>query len=179
MPLYKILSETPELEKLVYEAASQLQGRTEIPIKEEGTLFEYQWTDECSNLVREFSKTKVGDVRSALERGADAKISKQRPADPTVLLLEIGWLATTKSEIAVLISLPTPKDAIKKAKLQARSDVAGDNNRSETELPPGSIVLVFECVCFRMVPAEIPFVVIKFLTSPLERIESGEHGGGI
>ena len=60
MPLYINFSVTPELKNLAYEAASQLKAKTEIPIKgEEGKLFEYQWTDACSRLVREFSKTMV------------------------------------------------------------------------------------------------------------------------
>lgn len=59
MSLYEILSKTVDLEKLAYEAASLLQDKTEVPTKEEGKLFKYPWIKECSNLVREFSRTKV------------------------------------------------------------------------------------------------------------------------
>ena len=58
MPLYKIVSITTGIEKLAH--ALLLEGKTKVPTKEEGTvLFKYRWTEECANLVREFSKAKV------------------------------------------------------------------------------------------------------------------------
>jgi hypothetical protein len=123
---------------------------------------------------------KVEDVTHLLATSAKVKVpTVYSKVHPAVLILETGWLATTKNQIFVLISLQTPKDAVKEAKLQFRSDVIGDSRHSETGLLPGSIILVFESVCFRTVPAGIPFIIVTFPTSPLEEIEPENCEGRI
>ena len=58
MPLYEIVSMTTGIEKLAHTLL--LEGKTKVPTKEEGTvLFKYKWTEECANLVKEFSKAKI------------------------------------------------------------------------------------------------------------------------
>jgi hypothetical protein len=59
MFLYGLIPLTPELEKLASEAALHLFDKRELPTEEETVLYRYRWTEECSKLVHEFSKTKV------------------------------------------------------------------------------------------------------------------------
>ncbi|OCK75870.1 hypothetical protein K432DRAFT_429112 [Lepidopterella palustris CBS 459.81] len=182
MSLYEVMSTTTSLRDLACGAGSILEGKTKVRTREDGTmLFEYPWTEERTNLVREFSKTKTEDVRRMLATSARAKIPKRRPDEPrplpSVLILETGWLETMKNEVVVLISLQTPKDALKEAKLEVIG-CREDNRRGETKLLPGSIILVFESVRFRTVPAGLPFVILAFPTAPLELGLAGqaEHG---
>jgi hypothetical protein len=79
----------------------------------------------------------------------------------------------------MLMPVPTRGNALE-VKLQTRSNITGDNSSSETELLPGSPVLVFGSVHFRFVPIT-DFMLLPIPTSPLEVMESAEgaHQGGV
>ena len=64
---------------------------------------------------------KAENIKHVVATSARAKIPQRRPDEkclyPDVVLLKVGWLLIMKNEITAIISLQTPKDVLKEARL--------------------------------------------------------------